>query len=142
MTLFRSFLAGALALAAFTSAFAQGADAGCIVAGRLSEGQWAPRMQGVQLLGADGRAVSSANKSALANVKQVKLSSPALLSRCDGDAALAQGPDAVGTKKPVPALAAGAVDVQVVSYPKLRRGGELVELRVSAPAERVSMITR
>jgi hypothetical protein len=29
-----------------------------------------------------------------------------------------------------------------VNYPKLRRGGELVELRLTVPAERVTMVTR
>jgi len=29
-----------------------------------------------------------------------------------------------------------------VSFPKLRTGGELVELRVRVPAERVVMVTR
>jgi hypothetical protein len=33
------------------------------------------------------------------------------------------------------------VDVEAVSFPKLRTGGELVELRVRMPAERVVMVT-
>ncbi|WP_256373068.1 hypothetical protein [Ramlibacter montanisoli] len=42
----------------------------------------------------------------------------------------------------MPALARGVVDVEGVSYPKLRTGGELVELRVRVPAQRVVMISR
>ena len=34
------------------------------------------------------------------------------------------------------------VDVEAVNYPKLRTGGELVELRVRVPAERVVLLTR
>ncbi|QJW85616.1 hypothetical protein HK414_27190 [Ramlibacter terrae] len=42
----------------------------------------------------------------------------------------------------VPALTAGTFDVESVAFPKLRTGGELVELKVRAPAERVVMLTR
>lgn len=142
MTSLRIAVAFGLALTAATSAFAQ-SDSTCIVAGRLSDtGKWAPRMAGVQLLAQDGKAITSSEKASLANVKQVKLSSPALLSKCDGDAQLAIGPESPGAKGPVPTLSAGTVPVEAVSYPKMRRGGELVELRITAPAERVSMKTR
>jgi hypothetical protein len=121
--------------------FAQ-SDSSCIVAGRLSEGAWAPRLAGVQLIDASGRSVTSADKSVLSSVKQVRLASPALLSRCDGDAQLALGGEEVLKKQPAPAAAAGTFAVEAVSYPKLRRGGELVELKVTVPAERVTMLTR
>ena len=115
----------------------------CLTAGRLSpDGRWAPRMPGVELLGADGRSVRSADKSALGGVRQVRVTAPALLSRCDGDAQLALGPDTPGPKAQVPALSAGVLAVEGVGYPKLRRGGELVELRVSAPPERVTLVSR
>ena len=133
---------GALALVASVSAFAQTGDAQCILAGRLGDGGWSPRMPGVQLLGADGGTVTSADKQALAGVKQVRLSSPALLSRCDGNGELALGPDAPGPKGQVPAVSAGLVPVQSVSFPKLRRGGELVELKLAVPAERVTLVSR
>jgi len=134
------FLVAAAAVAA--PAFAQ-SDAQCIVAGRVSDGAWAPRMAGLQLLSANGQAVSGASAQALAGVKQARLAQPALLARCDGDKALfnADG-EAAGRKGPVPALAAGVVDVEGVSFPKLRTGGTLVELRVRVPAERVVMLTR
>jgi hypothetical protein len=122
--------------------FAQSDSSQCIVAGRLSEGAWAPRMTGVQLLDASGKAVASADKSQLSSVKQVRLASPALLSTCDGDAQLALGGDEVLTKKSVPAASAGTFTVEAVNYPRLRRGGELVELKVTVPAERVTMVTR
>lgn len=142
MTTLHTALACALALAATTSSFAQTGEASCIVAGRLGETGWAPRLQGVQLLGQDGRAVAGADKASLATVKQVRLSAPALLSRCDGNAELAAGPESPGAKAPVPAVGPGVVPVEAVNYPKLRRGGELVELKITVPAESVTMVTR
>ena len=100
-------------------------------------------MAGVQLLGANGQAVSSASKDALGAVKQARLAQPALLSKCDGNGSLANADnEAPGTKSAVTAVSAGVVEVESVSFPKLRTGGELVELRVRAPAERVVMLTR
>ena len=141
MTLVRTALACAVALAALPS-FAQTTDANCILAGRLGDSGWAPRMQGVQLLGQDGRAVTGSDKSSLAAVKQVRLSVPALLSRCDGNKELALGPDTPGAKAPVPAIGPGVVAVEAVNFPKLRRGGELVELKLTVPADRVTMVSR
>ncbi len=143
MTLIRIAVAASLSLAVLSS-YAQSAGAtNCIVAGRLSdEARWAPRMVGVELLGQDGRAVISADKQALAGVRQVRLSSPALLSRCDGGGPLALGPEAPGAKSPVPAIGPGTVAVESVNFPKLRRGGELVELKLTVPAERVTLVTR
>jgi hypothetical protein len=137
----RAALACALALAALP-AFAQTAEGSCILAGRLGERGWAPRMPGVELLGQDGRALSSADKSRLASVRQVRLSAPALLSRCDGSRELAAGPEAPGAKSPVPAIGAGVHQVEAVNFPKLRRGGELVELQLTVAADRVTMLTR
>ena len=142
MTALRTSLLGALALAASAAAFAQTGDGQCILAGRLGDSGWAPRLPGVQLLGADGKAVTSADKQALAAVKQVRLSSPALLSRCDGNGELALGPDAVGPKSQVPAVSAGVLPVEAVNFPKLRRGGELVELRLTVPGDRVTLVSR
>ena len=143
MTFARTALACALALAATAlPSFAQTGDSSCILAGRLGDTGWAPRMQGVQLLGQDGSAITSSNKSSLAGVKQVRLSAPALLSRCDGNGELAPGPDVPGAKSPVPAIGPGVVPVESVSFPKLHRGGELVELRLTVPAERVTMVSR
>jgi hypothetical protein len=133
-------LVAAAALAA--PAFAQ-SDAQCIVAGRVSDGAWAPRMAGVQLMAANGQAVTGASAQALAGVKQARLSQPALLSKCDGDNALFNGDgEPAGRKGEVPALSAGVVEVEGVSFPKLRTGGTLVELRVRAPSQRVVMLTR
>ena len=143
----RTALACALALAALPVAipsFAQPADASCIVAGRIAGGRWAPRMAGVQLLAQDGKAVASPDKQALSGVRQVRLTRPALLSRCDGDRELALGDDAPAAKSPVPAASAGPglLAVESVGYPKLRTGGELVELKLTVPAERVVTLTR
>jgi hypothetical protein len=150
MTLLRVALACGLALAGVTSSLAQEADNSCIVAGRLSdEGRWAPRMEGVELLGQDGRPIASADKQALSGVRQVRLSAPALLSRCDGNYQLALGPEVPGgkpdAKAPVAKIGPGVLQVEAVSYPKLRRGGELVELRLTVPpgpAQRVTVLTR
>ena len=133
-------LATAAALAA--PAFAQ-SSAQCIVAGRLSEGAWAPRMEGVQLLGAQGQVLAGSTREAIAGAKQVRLAQPALLSRCNGDQALLNADaEPAGRKTEVPALSAGVVVVEGVAFPKLRTGGELVELRVRVPGERVVMLTR
>ncbi|MCG2594810.1 hypothetical protein LZ009_18675 [Ramlibacter sp. XY19] len=122
-------LAAALPLSAFSE---------CIVAGRLADAQWAPRFSGVQLLGAHGQVVASADKKLVSAVSQVRLARPALLSKCDGNNALANGDnEPAGKKEPVPSLAAGVFDVEAVTYPKLRTGGELVELRVRVPAGKV-----
>jgi hypothetical protein len=133
-----------LATAALLAApvFAQ-SDAQCIVAGRLNGGLWAPLFTGVHLFGADGRPLHTPTRAALSGVRRATLDAPALLSRCDGDAPLARGDDEPpGRKAPAPAIAAGDVVVEGVAFPKLRTGGELVELRVRVPAERVVMVTR
>jgi hypothetical protein len=133
-------LAAAAVLAA--PVFAQ-SEAQCIVAGRLSGGAWAPRLSGVQLLGANGQAVAGSSRQALAGAKQVRLSQPALLSRCNGEQPLLNADsEPAGRKTEVPALSAGVVAVEGVSFPRLRTGGELVELRVRVPGERVVMLTR
>jgi hypothetical protein len=132
----------ALAAAAAAPAFAQ-SDAQCIVAGRLSGGLWAPKTASLHLFGADGRPIATPTRQALSAVRRVTLDAPALLSRCDGNGPLAIGDnEPAGRKTEVPALSPGTVEVEGVSFPKLRTGGELVELRVRAPAQRVVMISR
>lgn len=143
MNSLRISLAAALAAACVAVPAAAQGEGQCIVAGRLSGQQWAPRLAGVQLLGANGQVVGAASRGALAAVRQVRLSQPALLSRCDGNAALFNADNEPGqAKTEVPALQAGVFDVEGVAFPRLRTGGELVELRVRAPAERVVMLTR
>lgn len=120
------------------------ADPGqCILAGRLDAGRWAPRMGGVQLLGDNGRVIGASTREALAGVRQVRLAQPALLARCDGNAALHRADDEpAGRKAPGPAVSAGVVDVESVAFPKLRIGGELVELKVRVPQERIVALSR
>jgi hypothetical protein len=135
-------LAAALALAFAGHAAAQ--DGGsCILAGRLAEdGHWAPRFEGIELLGADGKRLTGA-RSVIAGAKHARLTQPALLSRCDGNNPLARADDQPPfTKAPTPALSAGVVEVESVAFPKLRSGGELVELKVRYAADRVVMLTR
>jgi hypothetical protein len=131
-----------LLAAAAAPAFAQG-EAQCILAGRVSEGQWAPRFDAVQLRDAQGRTFAPADRASLRRVKSVELEEPALLSRCNGDQRLASGgATPPGPKKPVPALSPGVAEVQAVHFPRLRNGAELVELQVRVPADRVVAITR
>jgi hypothetical protein len=128
------------------SAAAQQTNAGeCIIAGRITaDEKWAPRMQGVQLLAPRGRVVTAAARQALADVEQVRLTQPALLSKCDGDGELAHAEDlpSSGPKQAVPAVSAGVVDVEKVSFPRLRNGSELVELKLRLPVDRVVMVKR
>ncbi|HEX2546390.1 MAG TPA: hypothetical protein VHL79_16030 [Ramlibacter sp.] len=132
----------ALAAGAAGPAFAQ-ADGQCIVAGRISDGAWAPRMAGVQLLGANGQAISRSSRDALSSVKTARLAQPTLLSECNGDKPLAQADNEPRRgKTAVPAVSRGTVDVESVSFLKLRTGGELVELRVRVPGERIVSMTR
>jgi hypothetical protein len=143
MKFIRRGLAAAFVLVFASVASAQ--DAGnCILAGRLADdGHWAPRFEGVELLGADGRRVLGGGKAALGQVKQVRLAQPALLSRCNGETPLARADDEpVMPKSATPALSAGLVDVESVAFPKLRTGGELVELKVRASSDRIVMLTR
>ncbi len=120
------------------------ADATCILAGRLSDdGRWAPRFEGVQLLGESGQPIAARGKPALDQVRQARLAQPALLSTCSGGQPLhrADGePDP--PKSAVPALSAGVVEVEAVALPPLRTGGTLVELKVRVTEDRVVMLTR
>jgi hypothetical protein len=128
--------------AASVSASAQ-ATGQCIVAGRLSDGMWAPKFASVALLGASGQPVNRPSKQSLAGVRRASLAQPALLSRCDGNGPLANGDnEPAGPGGQVPAVSAGMVEVEGVSFPKLRTGGELVELRVRVAPERVVLVAR
>jgi hypothetical protein len=127
------------------SAAPQAGDAQCILAGRWNtEGRWAPQAAGVQLLDAGGKPVSGATQSTLSNVKAVRLAEPALLSKCNAGQAMLDGDARLGGKSPAPALAAGnaPLEVQAITTLPGRSGARWVELRVSAPAERVVMLTR
>jgi hypothetical protein len=119
------------------------AQSDCIVAGRLEAARWAPKFAGVQLLGAHGQVVASADKKIVSTTSQVRITRPALLSKCDGNNLLANADnEPAGKKEALPSLAAGVFDVEAVSYPKLRTGGELVELRVRVPADKVVLSSR
>ena len=75
-------------------------------------------------------------------MRQVRLTQPALLSRCDGDRELTRADDLPAQpKSAVPAAQAGPglLAVEAVNFPKLRTGGELVELKLTVPADRVVM---
>ena len=145
LRVFRFAAAAGLVLAAFSSisVSAQGDAGQCIVAGRITGGQWAPRFDAVQLRDQNGRVIARADKASLARVRQAELAQPALLSRCDGGNPLARADDEPPRAKgQVPALSAGLVDVESVTFPKLRTGGELVELKVRVPGERVVLVSR
>ncbi len=123
-----------------------GAEAQCILAGRVDGDQrWAPQARGVELLDAQGKRITSADKAALAGVKQARISSPALLSACNGDQALAKGdglPKAPKTSSPAVSAGAAPIVVEAVNFPPLRVGGALVELRLNPAPDRVVSLTR
>lgn len=138
----RRILATACFLAFAASAWAETGQ--CIVAGRINaEQQWAPRMAGVELYTQAGTRIAGASRGDLESVRQVRISRAALLSACDGNQALAAG-GAEQVKGPVPAVRAGRalIAVDSVGFPKLRVGGELVELKLAAPPARLVMLTR
>ena len=139
--LLRSLLLAAAAAGA-APAFAQ-SDAQCIVAGRLSGGLWAPQYGTVHLFGADGNPIATPTKAALGTVRRATVDEPALLSKCDGNNTILNVDNEPRSRKTeVPALARGTFDVEGVAYPKLQTGGELVELRVRVPADRLVMLMR
>lgn len=134
---------GLAAWVLMAAAGAQAADASCISAGRLdAEGRWAPQFQAVRLLDEAGRALPTRTRADLSRVRGVELTQPALLSACEGDRALTRGEDSASTKAPVPAAKPGRLVVEAVGFAKLQTSGELVELKVQVPPDRVVMITR
>ena len=147
MAKYRTLVLAALAFMAaapLVPSSAQGINAGqCIVAGRLNEdARWAPRFDAVELLGAKGRVMKESKRELLQDVRQVRLTKPALLTRCDGDREIARGDDNPIPKEPVPAVSPGSYEVESIAFPKLRRGGELVEVKLKLPVERVVMVKR
>ncbi|MBC5763587.1 hypothetical protein [Ramlibacter albus] len=143
MATYRPLLLALLAAAPMVAS-AQGINAGnCIVAGRLNEdGRWAPRFDSVQLLGGKDRVIKESKREALHDTQRVRITKPAVLTRCDGDREIARGEETTIPKEPVPAVAPGAYEVESIAFPRLRRGGELVEVKLKLPVERVVMVTR
>lgn len=137
-------------LAATPAAAQEAAESPCVVAGRLdSTAHWAPRFTHLDLLDAEGKPLQprvAAHQSAkdwLAQVKQVRVKAPALLSACNGNQPLARGDD----KPAVPHATALAVApgrdliaVEAVNYPPMAVGGEWVELKLALNSDRVTMI--
>lgn len=128
----------------------QASGQSCITAGRLNaQGMWAPQFQTVRLLDEMGRPLAARGKAELSRVRAVEVTQPALLSACQGNGDLSRAEEAPAAKAPVPAAKApvpaakpGRLTVEGVSFPKLQTGGELVELQVQVPADRVIMVTR
>jgi hypothetical protein len=124
---------------------AQAGDAQCVLAGRLnSEGRWAPQASGMRLLDASGKPVAGAEQASLAAVKAVRVTKPALLSKCNAGQTIASGDASAGSKSPAPAVTAGSapIEAQVMATLPGRAGSQWVELRVNVPAERVVLLTR
>jgi hypothetical protein len=138
-------LASMLVAASFAAISAHAADSQCVVAGRLNaDQQWAPRTPGIELLNQDGKPVTASSREALSLVKKVRISRPSLLSLCDGNKELAaDSAGAAAGKTAVPAVSAdkALLAVEAVAFPKLRNG-ELVELQLVLPAQRVVMLSR
>ena len=133
----------AWALVLFSAAAAQASDGSCITAGRFNaEGQWAPQFQTVRLLDEAGRPMVARGKADLSRVRAVELTEPALLSTCDGSRDVKRGEDPAAAKAAVPAARPGRLTVEGVGFPRLQTGGELVELKVQVPADRIVMLTR
>lgn len=123
---------------------AQASEPVCITAGRLNaQGQWAPKLDAIRLLDAAGRTISSASQADMKNVQTLEITQPALLSACEGDRPLtsADGSQAQ-PKAPVPAAKPGRLAVLGLSYPPLRVGGVLVEVKVRVPADQIVMVMR
>ena len=121
------------------------ADKPCILAGRLNaDNRWAPLARGVTLLNAQGEHVSASSKKALDTVRAVRLSEPALVSRCNGNQPLVSGESTTGSKTPAPAIKPGpiALNVEAIYYPPVRAGGQWVELQLQLPADRVVTAAR
>jgi hypothetical protein len=121
------------------------AEMQCILAGRLdTNARWAPQAKGIELIDAAGKRVLASDKAALASVKKVRVSSPALLSACNGNQPLTKGEETLAGKSKVPAVSAGnaLITVEAIHFPALRVGGELVELRLSLSPERIVPLTR
>ena len=137
--LYRHGWALVLLSATTTQAFGQS----CITAGRLNgQGQWAPQFQTVRLLDESGRPLAARSKADLSRVRAVEITQPALLSTCDGNRDLSRGEETPAAKASVPAAKPGRLSVEGVGFPKLQTGGELVELQVQVPADRIVMVTR
>jgi hypothetical protein len=121
----------------------QASGQSCITAGRLNaQGMWAPQFQTVRLLDEMARPLAARGKAELSRVRAVEVTQPALLSACQGNGDLSRAEEAPAAKAPVPAAKSGRLTVEGVSFPKLQTGGELVELQVQVPADRVIMVTR
>jgi Flp pilus assembly protein TadD len=117
----------------------------CILAGRLnSNGQWAPLFPGVTLLNEQGQPVSGSSKKTLAIVKTVRLTESALLSQCNGNQPLMSGDSGAAVKALTPAVKPdpAALKVEMIYYPPLRVAGQLVELQLAVPADRVIALVR
>ena len=117
----------------------------CILAGRLnSNNQWAPLFPGVILLNDQGQPVSGSSKKTLATVKAVRLTESALLSQCNGNQPLAGREGSSVVKAPTPAVKPDptALKVEMIYYPPLRAAGQLVELQLALPADRVVALVR
>lgn len=113
----------------------------CITAGRMDNSVWAPQFQTVRLLDHVGRILPVKNKSELTQVRTVELTEAALLSVCDGNKPLTRGEGAL-SKGAVPAAKPGWFNVAGVGFPKLHKGGELVEFEITIAADQIVMVNR
>jgi hypothetical protein len=145
-TLFSAGWADAQPNSSGTGAPTQASDTGqCILAGRInSDGNWAPLAQGLQLMDAAGQMTSGTATVALDAIKEVRISKPALLARCQNKEPMANGDPSSGRKSAAPAVKAGsqALPVLAASVLPSRSGGQWVELRLSVPGERIVQVTR
>ena len=120
-------------------------DKPCILAGRLNaDNRWEPLARGVTLRNAQDERVIASSKKALDTVRLVRLSKPALLSQCNSSQPLFSGKNIADTKTPALAIkhVPIALNVEAICCPKVRAGGQLVELQLLLPADRVITAAR
>ncbi|MBM3371801.1 MAG: hypothetical protein FJY46_13860 [Betaproteobacteria bacterium] len=124
------------------TAVAQNIETGCITAGRLdSGGRWAPQLSSVRLLDNEGKQILVKIKSELNRVRAAALDEATPFSRCEGEKFLKRGDNSPLSEAQVTAIRPGTVTVVGVGFPKLRVGGELVELQVQVGSKEILMVT-
>ncbi len=142
---FASFAVCVLGVSVLTSSFAQTSVAkesnSCILGGRINSDDFlAHRANGIDLLDAQGKALTKIGKGSVDDIKQVRISKPALLSICNGTNPIQSIDPQAGQTKPIsPIVTAGnsLIAVEKVALLGLKSGGSLVELQLALAPDRV-----
>jgi hypothetical protein len=142
LTLLRACV-GLIALCGAAVTMAQ-SQTSCVTAGRINDaGQWAPQLEGLRFLDAEGKVLRGTPEDILKKLKQISVSKPLPLSACQASVSplpeLKEAPGAKREKSQHLTASTKLVEVSAVHRPGLRSGGSLVELQVLAPATRIAM---